>query len=281
MAEDLVKAPKKGKTLEEVGNDYFYDLVSRSFFQCASRWDGDYCFVMHDLMHDLATFIGGEFYFRADELRKETKINKMTRHLSFTRFSEPVSDIEIFDTVKLSRTFLLINYKDSPFNNEKAPYIVVSMLKYSRVLSFCGFKSLFALLDSICELVHLRYLNLSRTSIETLPESLCNLFNLQTLKLAFCSKLTQLAIAMQNLVNLCHLEILGSPIKEMPKRMGKLNQLQELDLYIVGRHEENSIKELGGLPNLCGSFRIKALENVTKGEEAIEVLKYNANSRRI
>jgi len=270
MAEELVKAPKKEKTLEEVGHEYFDDLVSRSFFQRVSHatW-GDY-FLMHDLMHDLATFTGGKFYFRADELGKETKISRKTRHLSFTRFSEPVSDIEGFDTVKFSRTFLLINYKDSPFNNEKAPYIVVSMLKYLRVLSFCSFKSLFALPDSIGELIHLRYLNLSHTSIETLPESLCNLCNLQTLKLAFCSKLTQLPIAMQNLVNLRHLEIHESRIKEMPKRMGKLNQLQQLDLYIVGKDKENSIKELGGLPNLCGSFCITALENVTKGEEAIE-----------
>jgi len=270
MAEDLVKAPKKGKTLEEVGHEYFYDLVSRSFFQCASGSNGDDCFVMHDLMHDLATFIGGEFYFRADEIGKETKINRKTRHLSFTRFSEPVSDIEGFDTVKFTRTFLVINYKDSPFNNEKAPYSVVSMLKYLRVLSFCGFKSLFVLPDSIGELIHLRYLNLSHTSIETLPDSLCSLCNLQTLKLVYCPKLIQLPIAMQNLVNLRHLEIHQSPIKEMPKRMGKLNQLQKLDLYIVGKRKENSIKELGGLPNLCGSFCIKALENVTKGEEAIE-----------
>jgi len=64
MTEDLVKAQKIGKTLEEVGHEYFYDLVSRSFSQYASRWTGDDCFVMHDLMHDLATFIGGEFYFR-------------------------------------------------------------------------------------------------------------------------------------------------------------------------------------------------------------------------
>jgi len=269
MAEDLVKAAKKGKTLEEVGQEYFDDLVSRCFFQSTSRSCGDY-FVMHDLIHDLATFLGGEFYFRANELGKETKIDRKTRHLSFTRFSDPVSDIEVFDTLKFPRTFLLINYKDSPFNNEKAPRIVVSMLKYLRVLSFCDFRSLFALPDTIGELIHLRYLNLSNTGIITLPESLCNLCNLQTLKLFSCFNLTKLPSAMQNLVNLRHLEILDTSIEEMPKRMGKLSQLQKLDFYIAGKHIENSIKELGGLPNLHGSFSIEELENVTKGEEALE-----------
>ncbi|KAK7382323.1 hypothetical protein VNO80_01174 [Phaseolus coccineus] len=73
-----------------------------------------------------------------------------------------------------------------------------------------------------------------------------------------------------NLVNLRHLQIFNIPIKEMPKRMGKLNQLQKLDFYIVGKHKENSIKELGGLPNLHGNFSIKELENVIKSEEALE-----------
>ncbi|QCE03254.1 disease resistance protein RPM1 [Vigna unguiculata] len=167
-----------------------------------------------------------EFYFRADELGKETKIDRKTRHLSFKRFSDSVLDTEVLDKL--------------------------------------------ALPDSIGELIHLRYLNLSGTSIATLPDSLCNLNNLQTLMLSSCLNLTKLPSAMQNLVNLRHLEIIGTPIKEMPKRMGKLNQLQNLDIYIVGKHVENSIKELGGIPNLHGYFCIKNLENVTKGEEALE-----------
>ncbi|XP_014523874.1 putative disease resistance RPP13-like protein 1, partial [Vigna radiata var. radiata] len=265
MAEDLLKAPRKEKTLEEVGEEYFDDLVSRSFFQRSND-----CFIMHDLMHDLATFLGGQFYFRANELGKKTKIDRKTRHLSFARFSDLCSDIDVFETVKFSRTFLMINYRDYPFNKEKAPRIIVSMLKYLRVLKFSDYKGELVLPDSIGELIHLRYLNLNGTSIAMLPESLCNLYNLQTLKLGSCFNMTKLPRNIQNLVNLRHLQILNTPIEEMPKRMGKLNQLQDLDYYVVGKHKENSIKELGGLPNLHGWFFIQKLENVTKGEEALE-----------
>ncbi|ESW06640.1 hypothetical protein PHAVU_010G064700 [Phaseolus vulgaris] len=252
------KNTKTKEKKERLGDEYFDDLVSRPFFQFSSQQTWGNYFVMHDLMPDLATFLGGEFYFREDELGKETKIDRKTH-------------IEVFKTLKFPRTFLLINCKISPFNNEQAAHNIVSMLKYLRVcFIICDFQSPPALPDSIGELIHLRYLNLSHTSTATLSESLCNLYNLQTLKLSWCLNLTKLPSAMQNLANLRHLEIFKTSIKEMPKRMGKLNQIQKLDLYIVGKHKENSIKELGGLPNPHGWFCIKKLENVTNGEEELE-----------
>jgi len=90
MAEDLLFPPRKGMTLEEVGSEYFDYLVSRSCFQQSST--RNMSFVMYDLMHDLATFIGGEFFFRSEELGKETKINIKTRHLSFAKFDGLISE---------------------------------------------------------------------------------------------------------------------------------------------------------------------------------------------
>uniref|UniRef100_A0A0R0KLK3 Disease resistance RPP13-like protein 1 n=1 Tax=Glycine max TaxID=3847 RepID=A0A0R0KLK3_SOYBN len=269
MAEDLLKLPNRGKALE-VGYEYFDDLVSRSFFQRSSNQTWGNYFVMHDLVHDLALYLGGEFYFRSEELGKETKIGIKTRHLSVTKFSDPISDIEVFDKLQFLRTLLAIDFKDSSFNKEKAPGIVASKLKCLRVLSFCRFASLDVLPDSIGKLIHLRYLNLSFTSIKTLPESLCNLYNLQTLALSRCRLLTRLPTDMQNLVNLCHLHIDHTPIGEMPRGMGMLSHLQHLDFFIVGKHKDNGIKELGTLSNLHGSLSIRNLENVTRSNEALE-----------
>ncbi|XP_040870318.1 putative disease resistance protein At3g14460 isoform X3 [Glycine max] len=268
-AEDLLKLPNRGKALE-VGYEYFDDLVSRSFFHRSSNLTWGNYFVMHDLVHDLALYLGGEFYFRSEELGKETKIGIKTRHLSVTEFSDPISDIEVFDRLQFLRTLLAIDFKDSSFNKGKAPGIVASKLKCLRVLSFCGFASLDVLPDSIGKLIHLRYLNLSRTRIVTLPESLCNLYNLQTLVLSDCRMLTRLPTDMQNLVNLCHLHIDGTEIGEMPRGMGMLSHLQHLDFFIVGNNKENGIKELGTLSNLHGSLSIRNLENVTRSNEALE-----------
>ncbi|KAL4395398.1 hypothetical protein AHAS_Ahas02G0248000 [Arachis hypogaea] len=67
---------------------------------------------------------------------------------------------------------------------------------------------------------------------------------------------------MQDLVNLCHLDIHGTDLEDMPKGMNKLKDLQFLSDYVVGKHEENGIGELGELANLHGTFYVQKLENV-------------------
>ncbi|XP_058771527.1 putative disease resistance protein At3g14460 [Vicia villosa] len=270
MAEDLLPSLKNGKTLEEVGYEYFNELASRSFFQRSGSGNQYQCFVMHDLVHDLATLLGGEFYFRTEELGKETKIGTKTRHLSFNEFRYPVlENYDVFGRAKYLRTFFTNSFSHHKFHNEKAACIFFSNLKCLRVLSFRNFSNLDALPDSIDVLIHLRYLDLSCTLIQTLPESLCDLYNLQTLKLYCCRKLTTLPNNMQNLVNLRHLDISGlNKLKEMPREMRKLINLQHLGCFVVGTQEEKGIKELGTLSNLHGSLSIRKLENVTNNVEA-------------
>ncbi|RYR23813.1 hypothetical protein Ahy_B02g057308 [Arachis hypogaea] len=140
-----------------------------------------------------------------------------------------------------------------------------SKLKYLRVLSF---RQLGALPDSIGKLIHLRYLNLSRTYVKTLPESLCNLYNLQTLILYQCRYLTMLPNGMHKLVNLRHLDLRGTSLKEMPRGISKLKHMPILDYFVVGKHKDNGMEELGGLSNLEGSFEIKKLENVADVRQA-------------
>ncbi|XP_057740678.1 putative disease resistance protein At3g14460 [Arachis stenosperma] len=267
MAEDLLQPPRRGQTLEEVGCECFDGLVSRLFFKQVENEFEKY-FVMHDLMHDLATFLAGDLCCKFGE--KEA-MSILTRHLSYNH-SIPdktcsSSKIESLRTLSL-RTLLYINdwsyYKKAP---AKLPCDILSKNKYLRVLSF-GTPNIFP--DSIAKkLIQLRYLDLSGNDIEVLPQSLCNLFNLQTLKLENCSKLTMLPNDMYKLVNLRHLDIRGTPLKEMPKGMGKLKQLHILSKFVVGKQEDNGIQELGGLLYLHGSLEIEKLENVVDANQAM------------
>ncbi|XP_050283344.1 putative disease resistance RPP13-like protein 1 [Quercus robur] len=64
MAEDLLLKPKGNESMEEIGEQYFNELISRSFFQRSNN--DEPCFIMHDLFNDLAKFIFGEFCFRLE-----------------------------------------------------------------------------------------------------------------------------------------------------------------------------------------------------------------------
>ncbi|XP_072066793.1 putative disease resistance RPP13-like protein 1 [Arachis hypogaea] len=181
--------------------------------------------------------------------------------------------MEACNRLKHVRTLLQLNLHKGHGTREgdrvAVPCDLLEQLKCLRVLSFKFFSDDENLLHrSIGELIHLRYLDLSYTSIVTLPESLCFLYNLQTLKLKLCRNLKKLPSNMQNLVKLHHLDIGGTDLEEMPKKMSKLKDLQFLSFYIAGKHEENGIGELGELPHLHGSFCIEKLENVKNSGEA-------------
>ncbi|XP_029149368.1 putative disease resistance RPP13-like protein 1 [Arachis hypogaea] len=261
MAEGLLQ-PIGNNALEDIGFAYFDELVARSFFQFSSAGAG--LFVMHDLMHDLATFFAGKFLSRVDEFGNPHMADSKTRHLSYW---DPISRfLEAYKGAIYMRTFLRVhvqsNYIECDFWRQQ--------LKCLRVLSFRHFEIL-SLPDSIGELIHLRYLDLSYTSIVTLPESLCRLYNLQTLKLTDCKELEMLPNRMQDLVNLRHLDITGADsLKEMPKGMSNLKHLNFLTRYIVGKQVENGIRELGALDDLHGSLCISKLENVNDCGEALE-----------
>ncbi|KAI8534111.1 hypothetical protein RHMOL_Rhmol10G0063100 [Rhododendron molle] len=62
IAEGFLEKPKSNKTMEERGYECFHELLSRSFFQRSNAKPSR--FVMHDLLHDLAESVVGDFYYR-------------------------------------------------------------------------------------------------------------------------------------------------------------------------------------------------------------------------
>ena len=101
MTENFPHCRQHIRTPEEVCQQYFNDLLSRSFFQPLDEnkkvFDMQHfndvlsrsffqqsdknkeVFVMHDLLLDLANYVGGGLYFRC-ELDQTENIEKVTRH---------------------------------------------------------------------------------------------------------------------------------------------------------------------------------------------------------
>ncbi|KAM4072704.1 hypothetical protein ACB094_11G159000 [Castanea mollissima] len=276
MAEDLLLKPKGNGSMEEIGEQYFDELLSRSFFQRSNN--DELCFIMHDLFNDLAKFISREFCFRLD-IDNSCEITKKLRHLSYfrTKFDVP-KKFEVFYEAKNLRTFLgleLPSTSNFRYNNISIMEVnnLLCTFKCLRALSLSLYGLLAVLPDSVGNLKHLRYLNLNGTDIKGLPDSVCGLYNLQTLLLRNCVYLKELPTNMGRLVNLRHLDIRGTYLKGMPVHMGKLRSLQNLSAFYVGKgeHSGSKIKELGELPHLSGTLCISNLENVCQTKDAKEV----------
>ncbi|KAL7233954.1 hypothetical protein ACSBR1_017541 [Camellia fascicularis] len=75
------------KQIEDVGGEYFQELLSRSFFQPSSTGKSSK-FVMHDLINDLAQVVARETCFRLEHILKypkQCKNIKKARHSSYMR----------------------------------------------------------------------------------------------------------------------------------------------------------------------------------------------------
>ncbi|KAJ6370795.1 hypothetical protein OIU77_001328 [Salix suchowensis] len=122
---------------------------------------------------------------------------------------------------------------------------------------------------SICDLKLLRYLDVSYSPIQKLPEGITSLQNLQTLDLRGCRDLIQLPEGMKHMKSLVYLDITDcDKLQSMPCEMGQLTCLRKLSLFIVGEEEGRHINELDGLNNLAGELKITDLVNVKSVTEA-------------
>ncbi|XP_030952531.1 putative disease resistance RPP13-like protein 1 isoform X1 [Quercus lobata] len=93
MAEGLIQETKAKKPMEDLGGDYFRDLLNRSFFQQSSSYESlsffqqsssyESLFVMHDLMNDLAMWAAGDLCCRLEDQlggSKQFEISTKVRH---------------------------------------------------------------------------------------------------------------------------------------------------------------------------------------------------------
>ncbi|XP_058181316.1 putative disease resistance RPP13-like protein 1 [Rhododendron vialii] len=273
MAEGLVPKQTGERQMEDLGCEYFHELLSRSFFQRSSSGE---LFVMHDLINDLAQFFARKTCFRLEEIEKlkesegDESISK-ARHSSYSRgYSDGIKKFEAFHKAKNLRTFLPCGsrYQDKSYLTSDVPLRLLPSLKRLRVLSLQRYL-IGELSNSIGDLKHVRYLDLSCALVLMLPELIGTLYNLQTLILRDCKNLKNLPANTSDLISLRHLDVTGADsLQEMPPKIGKLKSLQTLSNFIVGNGNGSMITELGSLIHLRGTLSISGLKTVTNAPDA-------------
>ncbi|CAL5379186.1 unnamed protein product [Camellia sinensis] len=265
MAEGLIEQPKGGEQMEDLGRKYFHELVSRSFFQPSSG--NKLKFIMHDLINDLAQDVAGDKCFRFKnnlEYGRHNKISDKARHSSYVGSTyQGIKKFKVFDDAKCLRTLLQF-FPRSMSTSRYLFHDLLPKLKCLRELRLhCDMMD--ELPDSIGDLKHLRYFDISYSGITWLPETVVTLYNLQVLFLQFCSRLQKLPLNIGRLVNLRHFDMTGVNIpssEEMSPHIGKLTSLQTLSNFMVGKDCGRKIGELKNLSNIRGAIHISRLENV-------------------
>jgi Leucine-rich repeat (LRR) protein len=205
MAHELIlEMPiNKKQELEDVGELYINELVSRSFFQDVERLGPSfpfYEFKMHDLIHDLAISVA-QAELSVVDLGYED-ITKTVRHLSFSAEDLGQEVPKCLDNLTKVRTAMFTT--EPPLSLVEA---CISRFKSLRLLDLND--SSFELLpSSIGTLKNLRYLNLADNKrIKELPNSICKLHNLQTLIFAGCDELERLPKDMRSMISLRYLPV--------------------------------------------------------------------------
>jgi len=256
---------------EKVGEEYFDILESRSLIHRRSIGDEEANFEMHNLVHDLATEVSSPNCINMNEHNLYDRVPNLSYNRgiydSYDKFDE-------LHRLKDLRTFLALPLQEQlPFCllSNKVVHDLLPTMKQLCVLSLSNYKSITEVPNSIGNLLHLQYLNLSHTKIERLPSETCKLYNLQFLLLSGCKRLTELPESIGKLVNLRHLDVSDTALTEMPVQIAKLENLHTLSDFVVSKHTDGlKLGELGKYPHLHGKISISQLQNVNDPFEAVQ-----------
>ncbi|KAJ1380789.1 P-loop containing nucleoside triphosphate hydrolase, partial [Sesbania bispinosa] len=240
--------------MEDVGDEFVETLIKMSMFQDAKidEYGNLVSVKMHDLIHDLALHVAGDDYYL--DSRRLREVNE-PMHMCISYESNTMDSLGSIEAGRL-RTFFLRQSNDeeeSGHTQLMRELPVVLRFKRLRVLNLSR-SSLKTLSNSIEKLTHLRYLDLS-WCVEL------------TLKLTGCEALEFSTQVVTKLISLRHLEIHSCKAFEdmMPAGLGKLSSLQSLSsFYVVDAADQKKKKagqlnELQNLNNLRGNLKINAL----------------------
>ncbi|XP_047964558.1 putative disease resistance protein RGA3 [Salvia hispanica] len=238
MGEEFLQLNKEDD-MESLGNMFFNVLIQNSLLQVAK---GDYLgdvvsYVMHDLVHDLASSV----------LSNRTPI----RYMYLKKGSSPIPK----EVAKHLRTLI---FEGDPSHTK------FSNFKSLRNLTLTSYDCK-ELPNSIRELIHLRKLDILCTSIENLPGWIGELHHLQTLSVGNGGK--KLPNTLTYLINLRRLYVDSD---KLPVKIGRLTSLQTLPEFSVGNEKGYWIEELRSLKNLKKSLKIQHLERVCDEKEVMK-----------
>ncbi|KAL0335009.1 UNVERIFIED_CONTAM: putative disease resistance protein RGA1 [Sesamum radiatum] len=304
MAHGFILSDGESKVLEDIGNEYFNELLWMSVFEEIKECEGGPVrgYKTNETFYNLARFMGGKELLVLEQGLGQNSVRQVRHASVLPEYSyRPPLIPEALCLSKHLRTLLVFSEGGLP----TAPSHIFSSFVYLRVLKLSGCHT--ELPASVVELSLLRYLDLSNSHFHSLPSGISSLCSLQVLNLHGCYNLKVLP-PLSRITGLRHLEISGcEALTEIPYGIRNLVYLQTLPIYIVPKNlpqfrvkdlrfknlqlniqtdsqliekiELGSLYELQHL-DLRGGLKIKHLEHVRDVEEAKAANLIRANAAR-
>ncbi|WVZ53575.1 hypothetical protein U9M48_004494 [Paspalum notatum var. saurae] len=249
-AEEFIECEIQGKSLFEVGESYFNELINKSMIQPVYLDDEEYSSMIvscriHDMVLDLIRSLSNEqnLVTISIDVDQRSRSKKVIRRLCFHNSQEEHVSTETTMTMQQVRSVVVF---PSAINLLPAlwSFTVLRVLD----LQDCNLLEAYNL-EYLGNLFHLRYLGLGGTKIAKLSGEIGNLEFLQTLDISFNPIISLPA----TIVELRHLTSLLLPgyNTSLPNGVERLKSLEELySLDIKDTGSARIIEELGNLKKL-------------------------------
>lgn len=247
-AEGFLK-PKKGKTMEDIGQSYLKELISRGMINLVRKDQsgGVWLVAIHDRVHAFAQSESHEESFlevhdnsdllMPNSVRRLCLLNYMqsyvTMDTSFPKLRSLLCDLAEERTVGNS----VQNHSQDSLRYHGLQFLL--RCKFLRVIDLGGMR-IKKLPNAIGDMVHIRYLGIRSRSLVELPSTIGRLINLQTLDI----KRSQVENVRKEFWEITTLRHVMANKLNLPKSVGALINMQTLTGLVCSDPWEKTISPL-------------------------------------
>lgn len=252
---------------EEVGEEYFQELILRNLIAPVHKFVDNSSCTMHDIVRSFAHYVSkdealvvekGHIDFGDLDLVKACRLT-----IQIKGSASPKLDWKVIQKQKSLRTLMLDG--NIMFKSHDS----LSSFSRLRTLVIDGGK-IDALADSLCHLKHLRYLGLVHTDISRLPRGIGQMKFLQYISLVKCEETIQIPSSIIKLGQLRCIAFIDTKISGIPRGFGGLLNLNTVVGFpahmdtngALPKEDWCSLEELGSISQLRW-LEIQDLENVS------------------